>query len=87
MGFLIFVNVLVFFLALTGIVSAGQLWRGTPYAVLAIFVTAAVLTPPDFVSQILLAFPMIALYLVGVGVAYLFEPGRRERRIQSSQVE
>ena len=79
--------VLVFFLALTGIVTAAQLWRGTPYAVLGIFITAAVLTPPDFVSQILLAMPMLALYLLGVGVAFIFEPGRKERRVQSSQVE
>ena len=30
------------------------------------------LTPPDFVSQIMLALPMIVLYLLGVGVAWLF---------------
>lgn len=79
--------VFVFFLSLTGIVSAAQLWRGTPYAVLGIFVAAAVLTPPDFVSQVLLALPMLALYLLGVGVAYMFEPGRKETDLQSSQVE
>lgn len=79
--------VFVFFLSLTGVVTAAQLWRGTPYAVLAIFITAAVLTPPDFVSQILLAVPMLALYVLGVGVAFIFDPARRERRVQSSQVE
>jgi sec-independent protein translocase protein TatC len=82
--------VFVFFLALTGIVSAEKLLRGTPYAVLAIFIVAAILTPPDFVSQILLAIPMLALYLIGVGVAFLFDPRRRERReqsVQSSQAE
>jgi len=79
--------VFIFFLSLTGIVTAGQLWRGTPYAVLAIFVAAAILTPPDVVSQVLLAVPMLGLYLIGVAVAYVFEPGRRERRVQSSQVE
>jgi sec-independent protein translocase protein TatC len=79
--------VFVFFLSLTGIVSAAQLWRGTPYAVLGIFIAAAILTPPDFVSQVLLALPMLGLYLLGVGVAWLFEPGRRDRRLQSSQVE
>ena len=79
--------VFVFFLSLTGVVTAAQLWRGTPYAVLGIFITAAVLTPPDFVSQILLAVPMLALYVLGVGVAFIFDPARRERRVQSSQVE
>ncbi len=62
---------LVFFLALVGVVSAPQLLRLTPHAVLIVFVLAAVLTPPDVVSQVLLAGPMIALYLLGVGMAFL----------------
>jgi sec-independent protein translocase protein TatC len=64
--------VLVFFLSISGIVSTRQLLAGTPYAVLAVFVTAAILTPPDWVSQIFLALPMIVLYLLGVGVSWLF---------------
>jgi len=36
------------------------------------FVIGAILTPPDVVSQILLAVPMIGLYLLGVGVAWMF---------------
>jgi len=74
--------VFVFLLALAGIVDAPALWRGTPYAILAIFIAAAVLTPsPDWVSQCLLGVPMVVLYLIGVGVAYLFGP-RRERAVQ-----
>jgi sec-independent protein translocase protein TatC len=69
--------VLVFFLSLAGIVDAATLFRGTPYAVLAVFVAAAVLTPPDWVSQVFLAVPMIALYLVGVAVAWVFGGSRR----------
>ena len=68
--------IFVFFLALSGIVTAKQLLKWTPYAVLLVFVTAAVLTPPDWVSQVFLALPMVVLYLVGVGVAFLF--GRRK---------
>jgi sec-independent protein translocase protein TatC len=64
--------VVVFFLVAAGIVDAPRLLRGTPYAVLIIAVVAAVLTPPDWISQILLGIPMVALYLAGVGVAYLF---------------
>jgi len=70
----------VFFLSITGIVSAKQLLRGTPYAIVAMFVLGALLTPPDFVSQILLALPMILLYLAGVGVAWFFDPARRAAR-------
>jgi sec-independent protein translocase protein TatC len=70
--------VFVFFLALTGIVDAPTLWRGTPYAVLVIFIVAAIFTPPDVVSQMLMGVPMVVLYLLGVGVAYLFSD-RRDR--------
>jgi sec-independent protein translocase protein TatC len=69
--------VLVFFLAQAGVVDAPTLLRGTPYAVLAVFVVAAILTPPDWVSQVLLAVPMVLLYLLGVGVAWLFSPRRK----------
>jgi sec-independent protein translocase protein TatC len=75
--------VVVFFLATAGIVSAGQLLRGTPYAVLIIFVTAAALTPPDWISQIFLGVPMVGLYLLGVGVAWLF--GDRKRRAAAAE--
>jgi len=71
----------VFFLSITGLVSARQLFAGTPYAVLAVFVAGAILTPPDVVSQLFLAIPMIFLYLLGVGVAWIFDPARREARV------
>ncbi len=76
--------VAVFFLSVAGIVDAPTLFRGTPYAVLGVFVLAALLTPPDWVSQIFLAVPMIGLYLIGVGVAWIFG-GRRsvERSISA----
>ena len=77
--------VLVFFLSITGIVDAHTLLKGTPYAVLGVFVSAAILTPPDWVSQIFLAIPMIGLYLVGVGVAYAFG-GSKRTRAKSEQI-
>ena len=76
--------VVVFFLSASGIVDAPTLLRGTPYAILGVFVTAAVLTPPDWVSQVLLGVPMVLLYLVGVGVAYLFGGARRQRRSEEA---
>jgi len=53
-------------LVLLGWVTPQQLreWRG--YAIVGIFVVAAVITPPDVVSQLLLALPMVALYEVGI---------------------
>ncbi|MBW2426144.1 MAG: twin-arginine translocase subunit TatC [Deltaproteobacteria bacterium] len=75
----------VFFLAITGIVSARQLFAGTPYAVLAVFVLGAILTPPDVVSQVMLAGPMIVLYLAGAAVAWIFDPQRRAERAARKQ--
>ena len=63
-------------LALLGWVTPKQLreWRG--YAVVAIFVLAAIITPPDVVSQLLLAVPMILLYEAGIVAASAMRPTR-----------
>lgn len=79
--------VVVFFLAVTGLVSTRKLISGTPYALLAIFVVAAILTPPDPMSQVLLAMPMFVLYILGVGVSWIFDPARRRKKIQEGQEE
>jgi sec-independent protein translocase protein TatC len=77
--------VLVFFLALAGIVDARQLVGGFKYAVLGAFVLSAVLTPtPDIVTQTLLAGPLIVLYLLGVGAAWLFSRRRAAREPEST---
>ncbi|MBS1107025.1 MAG: tatC, partial [Deltaproteobacteria bacterium] len=76
--------VVVFFLASAGILSVGQLLRGFPYAILACFILGAVLTPStDWVSQTMLAVPMMVLYLLGVLAAWLFG-GRRSRATSSA---
>lgn len=64
--------VFTFFLVRLGIWDYRFLWRQFRYAILVIFILAAILTPgPDVVSQILLAGPLILLYLLSIGVAYL----------------
>ena len=42
------------------------------YAILAIFIVAAALTPPDMISQFLLAIPLLLLYALSIGVAWAF---------------
>jgi sec-independent protein translocase protein TatC len=65
--------ILIFFLARLGIVTPAFLMQKFKYAVVLSFVISAVITPtPDMVTQSALAIPMILLYLIGVGVAYLF---------------
>lgn len=63
--------VLTFFLVRLGLWTHYFLWRQFRYAILVIFIVAAVLTPgPDVISQILLAVPLTLLYLLSIGVAY-----------------
>ena len=88
-GFAFELPVLVVFLALAGIVEARQLLTWSPYAVLLAFVVGAILTPADVVSQVFLAVPLVGLYFLGVGAAFLFAPKRRseEERAGSLQAQ
>jgi sec-independent protein translocase protein TatC len=64
---------LVFFLARMGVVTARWMIRQFKYAVLAIFVVAAVITPSsDMASQAIVAFPMIGLYIISIAIAWIF---------------
>jgi sec-independent protein translocase protein TatC len=73
--------ILIFFLALFGIVDAKFLLRHFRYAVLVIFLIAAIICPlPDPVSMCIFASPMLALYFLGVGVAYFVHPDHRKRK-------
>ncbi len=68
---------IVFFLARMGVVSAGFLLRHTKYAVLIIFIVAAVISPgTDVVSQCLMAGPMLGLYGFSILVAWGFAKKR-----------
>ena len=71
------IPVVVVVLAITGLVNADQLreWRG--YVIVGIFVVAAVITPPDVVSQLALAIPMCILYEAGILVAQFVTRGRK----------
>ncbi len=72
---------LVFFLSKLGIVTSRWMIRNFKYAVLAVFVIAAVITPtPDMVTQSILAVPMLALYGLGILIAFLFGKERKTRR-------
>ncbi|HEV7487481.1 MAG TPA: twin-arginine translocase subunit TatC [Thermoanaerobaculia bacterium] len=65
--------ILIFFLARLGIVTPHFLLQKSKYAIVLAFIIAAIVTPtPDMVTQSFLAVPMIALYFLGVGVAFMF---------------
>ena len=73
--------VLLVLLAHAGIVSAKGLAEKRRYAIVGVFVFAAVLTPPDIISQILLAVPIIILYEISILCARAIEK-RRERELE-----
>lgn len=57
-----------------GVISFAQLTAARPYLIVAAFVIAAVVTPPDVLSQVMLAIPMILLYEVGLLVCRMIKP-------------
>jgi sec-independent protein translocase protein TatC len=73
--------ILIFFLALFGIVSPKFLWKNIRYAILAVFIVAAVICPsPDPSTMCIYAIPMLVLYLIGIGVAWWVHPSRRKKK-------
>ena len=71
--------VLIILLTRVGIVSSAGLRAKRKYAILIAFVVAAVITPPDVISQILLAVPVIMLYEVSILCARVIERRRAEQ--------
>jgi len=68
---------LVLFLARIRLVTARFMWRHIKYAVLVIFIVAAVLTPSaDPWNQAVFAAPMLGLYVISIGIAWLVAPRR-----------
>jgi sec-independent protein translocase protein TatC len=66
--------ILIFFLTRMGVVSEKWLLKQFKYAVLIITIIAAIITPtPDVATQAVFALPMIALYLLGILIAWLFK--------------
>lgn len=62
--------VVVWFLGKLGLIDHRDLITGFRYAVVGMFVVAALITPPDPITQTMLAIPLVLLYVVGIGVAY-----------------
>ena len=71
------VPVVVVVLVLTGFITVEQLREYRGYVIVGVFVIAAIVTPPDVVSQISLAIPMALLYEVGIFVAQFVERRRK----------
>ncbi len=71
--------IFAYFLTRMSFINHRQMISASRYAVVVIFVVAGMLTPPDAVSMVLLAIPLLGLYALSIGVSYVFrlraEPG------------
>ena len=70
--------VVVWFLARLGLVDHIDMIKGFRYSIVGIFVIAGVLTPPDAISQLLMAGPLCLLYVAGIAVARFATTKKRE---------
>jgi sec-independent protein translocase protein TatC len=85
LGVIFEMPILVFFLALMGIVSAGWMWRNLRYSILVIFIIAAIITPTtDILNMCIFAAPMIALYVLSIAIAWLVHPTQRKKRAEKN---
>jgi len=77
---------LVFFLSRMGLITARWMIKNFKYAVLVVFIIAAVITPtPDMITQSIIAFPMLALYGLSILIAFL--AGKRKEKKLSQEEE
>jgi sec-independent protein translocase protein TatC len=86
LGIIFELPVLIFFLALFGIVTPKFLWKNLRYAILIIAVVAAIVTPtPDATTMLVFMAPMVALYFLGIGVAAVVVRNKEKRAAMASQ--
>lgn len=78
---------LVFFLSRMGIITSRWMIKNFKYAVLVVFIIAAVITPsPDMINQSILAVPMLFLYGLSLLIAFIFEKKKAKRKSEDKLV-
>lgn len=76
-----------FFLARIGLVTADMMRKSRKYAILCIFIVAAILTPPDVFSQTLMACPMLVLYEISIFIAAAVGKKKQQQEKEEKQPE
>ena len=85
-GLIFELPLVVFFLAMAGLVNPRSLWRFNRYFIVLSFVVAALLTPPDVITQVFMAAPLLVLYNLSILFSFIFVK-RRERRMARQEAE
>ena len=78
--------VVVSLLGVAGIISSKMLREGRRYAIVGVFIAAAILTPPDPISQLTLAIPMCLLYEIGIWCVWLIERGKARDEKKANEI-
>lgn len=71
--------VLAYFLARVGLITDESLKNFFKYAVVLIFIIAAIITPPDPFSQLLMAIPLVGLYGLAILIARFTNPAKKQK--------
>jgi sec-independent protein translocase protein TatC len=88
MGLVFQMPAVVYFLAKMGLITPRFLWDNFKYAILIIFIIAAVITPsPDAATQTIFALPMIGLYALSILIAWIVGPAARRADDTSGETE
>jgi sec-independent protein translocase protein TatC len=78
LGVVFQIPTLSFLLGRIGLLTPGMMWRSWRYAIVIIFIIAALLTPtPDAFNLIMFAMPMLALYFLSIGIVWIFGKPRQ----------
>lgn len=77
--------VITFFLAKIGLVDDEMLRKYFRHSIVLIFIFAAIVTPPDVISQLLMAFPLIGLYGISIIIAKRVNPAEKDDTEEKDQ--
>ena len=70
------VPIVIEILLAIGVVGRKTLWKSSRYIIIGSFILSAILTPPDIISQVGLALPLVVLYFGALSIAGIFRIGR-----------
>ncbi len=76
--------VVIYFLSMSGLVTAAMLRTYRRHAIVTILILAAVITPPDVISQILIAMPILVLYEAGIQIAKRLEKKKAKEELEEN---
>lgn len=76
--------VVIYFLSMSGLVTAAMLKSYRRHSIVVILIISALITPPDVISQVLIAMPILVLYEAGIQVAKRLERKRAEKELEDN---